>query len=146
MALEYPGDARSGASSTSVRFAVAKVPSRVQASVAATVPFNGGSLSVDVAALDSAPVSSAVAMAGKVVVSENESPRQRVVLDGDGRAVLSLAGLAAGTHTLDLDYLGDELTDPSSTSTTFTVGQVSKAATVTLRRHRAMSRELVRGW
>ncbi|GAA1836358.1 hypothetical protein GCM10009795_096910 [Nocardioides hankookensis] len=133
--LVYGGDGRTWESAETVRFTVSKATTRVRAEVQAdgemgapaeVVPYGTGQVAIEAVGLDGEVVPS-----GMVVVSENGTGRSNAILDPAGRSSVQLDGYAPGTHTLDLDYLGDTLSGPSSTSVTFTIGEISKAASTT---------------
>lgn len=112
----YLGDGfRKPSTSEFVRYDVTKVPTAIAVDGAGGELVPGSDLTVTVSAIGSAKVPS-----GRVTVREGATDLPALQLAG-GKATLSLTGLAPGSHTLDLAYVGDAELDASSLQVTVVI-------------------------
>jgi len=111
-----------------VRYDVTKVPTVIAVEGTSGDLLPGASLPVTVSV-----TGSATAPSGRVSVREGATELPALQLVG-GKATLSLAGLANGSHTLDLAYAGDALAAASSLQVTVVIKPLETTTSLVLDR------------
>jgi acetyl esterase/lipase len=94
--------------------------STTTANAIAAATADGATVSVHVAGFAGGPTPS-----GTVTVRNGAATLGSATLDNNGNATVSIAGLAAGTYSLNVSYSGDATYGASSTNVTVTVGSIT---------------------